>query len=146
MHPPLLKQQLLEPTNLVQRLASRDVILSSWQNRKARKSSWNALDSSSSISSAYGSRSRIWLQDPVLTIRHCARLFLFWYARERGNHCFFDWARGREFLLLIAAAAVEILLENLWHGNLNLYFWIVHRKLRYCCNACNSLSQRRSRR
>ena len=43
MRPPLLKQQLLEPTNLVQRLASHDVILSSWRNRKARiKSSQNA--------------------------------------------------------------------------------------------------------
>ena len=43
MRPPLLKQQLLEPTNLVQWLASRDVILSAWRNRKARKSSQNAL-------------------------------------------------------------------------------------------------------
>ena len=32
-----LKQQLPEPTNLVQRHASRDLILSSWRNRKARK-------------------------------------------------------------------------------------------------------------
>ena len=31
------------------------------------------------------------------------------------------------FLSSIAAAAVEIPLENLWHGNLNLYFLIVHR-------------------
>ena len=41
MRPPLLKQELLEPTNLVQHLASLDAI-SSWQNRKARKSSQNA--------------------------------------------------------------------------------------------------------
>lgn len=34
MRPPLLIEPLLEPTNLVQRLASRDVILSSWRIRK----------------------------------------------------------------------------------------------------------------
>lgn len=40
--PPSLKQQLLEPKNLVQRLSSLDAISSSWQNQKARKSSQNA--------------------------------------------------------------------------------------------------------
>ena len=30
MRPPLLKQQLFEPTNFVQRLLSHDAILSSW--------------------------------------------------------------------------------------------------------------------
>ena len=59
-------------------------------------------------------------ENTLLTIRHCARLFLFLFSRERGNHCFFDRAHGREFLSSIASAAVEIRLENLWHGNLNI--------------------------
>ena len=46
----------------------------------------------------------IWSNFKRPSIDHCARLFLFWYARERGNHCFFDRAHGREFLSSIAAA------------------------------------------
>ena len=29
------------------------------------------------------------VKDPVKTIRHCARLFLFWFALERDIDCFF---------------------------------------------------------
>ena len=38
----------------------------------------------------------IFVKDPGWTIRHCARLFLFWFVREQCNHCFFDRTRGRE--------------------------------------------------
>ena len=46
-------------------------------------------------------------KDPVLTIRHCARVFLFWFSRERGTHCFLNRARGKEFLSSVAASTLH---------------------------------------
>ena len=65
---------------------------------------------------------------PVLTSRHCARVFDLVFTRARqplrveGNFCrpslFPSW---------------KFFWENLWHEKVNLNFWIVRRKWCCCC-------------
>ena len=64
----------------------------------------------------------------VLTSRQCARVFVFVFARV--TQPFF---LRREYLSSIAASVEYFFWENLWHGKLNLNFWIVRRKWCCCC-------------
>jgi len=55
-----------------------------------------------------------------------ARVFLFWFSR--GEYCFLDRARRREFCSPSLLPSCKFFWENLWHGKVNLNFWIVRRK------------------
>jgi len=51
-------------------------------------------------------------------------VILFWFSRKRSNHRFSDRARRRKFLSSSLLLSCKLFWENLWHGKVNLTFWI----------------------